>query len=118
MAVAIAVGRPGIDALLVASQVVLSIVLPFITLPLLYLTSFKKYMTVKIRDAAVAGSATPSDSTSLEDKERQPATLGVGETEIDYSNGKVMTTIGISIWLVVVAANFYVIISLATHKEG
>ncbi|KAJ3976341.1 natural resistance-associated macrophage protein-domain-containing protein [Lentinula raphanica] len=47
MAVAIAFGRPGINALLVISQVILSIVLPFITLPLVYLTSSKKFMTVK-----------------------------------------------------------------------
>ncbi|KAJ3717132.1 natural resistance-associated macrophage protein-domain-containing protein [Lentinula raphanica] len=45
MAVAIAFGRPGINALLVISQVILSIVLPFITLPLVYLTSSKKFMT-------------------------------------------------------------------------
>ncbi|KAH7873259.1 natural resistance-associated macrophage protein-domain-containing protein [Lentinula edodes] len=47
MAVAIAFGRPGINALLVISQVILSIVLPFITLPLLYLTSSKKFMSVE-----------------------------------------------------------------------
>ncbi|KAJ4501396.1 natural resistance-associated macrophage protein-domain-containing protein [Lentinula lateritia] len=47
MAVAIAFGRPGINALLVISQVILSIVLPFITLPLLYLTSSKKFMRVE-----------------------------------------------------------------------
>ncbi|KAE9407319.1 natural resistance-associated macrophage protein [Gymnopus androsaceus JB14] len=47
MAVAISLGRPGINILLVLSQVILSIVLPFITLPLIYLTSSKKFMTVK-----------------------------------------------------------------------
>ncbi|KAJ4482297.1 natural resistance-associated macrophage protein-domain-containing protein [Lentinula aciculospora] len=46
MVVAIAFGRPGINALLVISQVILSIVLPFITLPLVYLTSSQKFMTV------------------------------------------------------------------------
>ncbi|KAJ8515896.1 hypothetical protein ONZ45_g6747 [Pleurotus djamor] len=47
MTVAIAVGRRGIDELLVISQVVLSIVLPFITLPLIILTSSKSVMSVK-----------------------------------------------------------------------
>ena len=47
MVVAIAVGRSGVDALLVASQVALSIVLPFITFPLLYLTNSKEVMAVK-----------------------------------------------------------------------
>ncbi|RXW16604.1 hypothetical protein EST38_g9254 [Candolleomyces aberdarensis] len=45
--VAVAIGRPGVDALLVASQVVLSIVLPFITFPLLWCTSSKAIMSVR-----------------------------------------------------------------------
>ena len=47
LVVAAAVGRAGIDALLVASQVTLSIVLPFIVFPLMYLTSSKTVMSVK-----------------------------------------------------------------------
>ena len=46
MAIAIGLGMPGINALLVASQVVLSIVLPFIISPLLYCTSKKAIMSV------------------------------------------------------------------------
>ena len=48
MVVAIAVGRPGLSTLLVASQVVLSVVLPFISLPLILLTSSKSIMRVRI----------------------------------------------------------------------
>lgn len=47
MVVAIAVGRAGIDSLLVASQVVLSIVLPFVAFPLIWLTSSKSIMRVR-----------------------------------------------------------------------
>ncbi|KAJ3576131.1 hypothetical protein NP233_g623 [Leucocoprinus birnbaumii] len=47
MVVAIAVGRDGIDTLLVASQVILSIVLPFVAFPLIYLTSSEKIMRVR-----------------------------------------------------------------------
>ncbi|KAG6864708.1 hypothetical protein C0991_007747 [Blastosporella zonata] len=61
MVVAVAVGRTGIDTLLVASQVVLSIVLPFVTVPLVYLTSCKSVMTVrKAREPLVMSS--PSDT--------------------------------------------------------
>ncbi|KAF8488988.1 smf Mn2+ and Fe2+ transporter [Hysterangium stoloniferum] len=45
--VAALVGRSGIDALLIASQVVLSIVLPFVIFPLVYLTSSHVVMRVK-----------------------------------------------------------------------
>ncbi|KAF3482654.1 uncharacterized protein GIQ15_01978 [Arthroderma uncinatum] len=42
-----AVGRQGLNAALNASQVVLSVVLPFITAPLIYFTCLNKYMTVQ-----------------------------------------------------------------------
>lgn len=47
MVVAVAVGRQGIDSLLVISQVILSIVLPFVTFPLIYVTSSRAAMRVK-----------------------------------------------------------------------
>lgn len=45
--VAIAVGKRGIDTLLVASQVALAIVLPFVAAPLILLTSSKAVMSVR-----------------------------------------------------------------------
>ncbi|KAH7114792.1 transporter smf2 [Dactylonectria macrodidyma] len=42
-----AVGRPGLNAALNGSQVALSIVLPFVTAPLIYFTCRDKYMTVQ-----------------------------------------------------------------------
>ncbi|KXN84964.1 Manganese transporter pdt1 [Leucoagaricus sp. SymC.cos] len=92
MAVAIAVGREGIDALLVVSQVILSIVLPFITFPLLYCTSSKAIMR--------AGRLEGGDVEN-------------GNQWVDYSNGKVMIAIGVVIWLIIVVANAYVLVSLA-----
>ncbi|KAF5384685.1 hypothetical protein D9757_006220 [Collybiopsis confluens] len=47
LAVAAAIGRNGIDNLLIISQVILSIVLPFVAFPLIYLTSSKVVMRVK-----------------------------------------------------------------------
>ena len=47
MAVAIAAGRNGVDTLLVASQVALSIVLPFIVFPLLWVTGDVGVMSVR-----------------------------------------------------------------------
>ncbi|KAG1826250.1 natural resistance-associated macrophage protein-domain-containing protein [Suillus subaureus] len=46
--VAVASGGAGINALLIASQVILSIVLPFVAFPLIYLTSSKTVMSVRI----------------------------------------------------------------------
>lgn len=52
MVVAIAVGRPGINMLLVASQVALSVVLPFVVFPLIWLTSSKSIMRVRVPRSA------------------------------------------------------------------
>ncbi|KAH7927366.1 Nramp-domain-containing protein [Leucogyrophana mollusca] len=47
MIVAVAFGKAGINTLLVASQVALSVVLPFVAFPLIYLTSSKTVMSVR-----------------------------------------------------------------------
>ena len=47
MIVAVAVGQKGIDTLLVISQIILSIVLPFVMLPLIWLTSSSTVMRVR-----------------------------------------------------------------------
>ncbi|KAL0579026.1 Manganese transporter smf1 [Marasmius crinis-equi] len=82
MAVAVAVGRQGIDTLLVLSQVVLSIVLPFITLPLIYVTSSKKLMSVKVP-------ASPEDGGEAENG---------GERTKDFSNHWVSTILAYKRW--------------------
>ncbi|KAJ7279983.1 natural resistance-associated macrophage protein-domain-containing protein [Mycena rebaudengoi] len=101
MAVAIAVGRSGIDTLLVASQVVLSIVLPFITLPLICLTSSKNVMSVR----------------KSELDPRPAESMNTWDDKIDFSSGKIVTAIGCIIWLVVLSANIYVIASLARGED-
>ncbi|KAI0028847.1 Nramp-domain-containing protein [Vararia minispora EC-137] len=55
LAVATALGREGIEVLMVISQVVLSVVLPFVVLPLIYLSSSSHIMSVeKARPSTMA----------------------------------------------------------------
>ncbi|KAJ6486206.1 natural resistance-associated macrophage protein-domain-containing protein [Mycena vitilis] len=96
MAVAIALGRPGISALLIASQVILAVVLPFITLPLIYLTSSKTVMRVRKPRALV------SEGTE---------TTNLWDDTIDYSSGMAATIVGSVIWLLILTANLYVIVT-------
>ena len=137
MAIAIGLGMPGINALLVASQVVLSIVLPFIISPLLYCTSKKAIMTVcKTRTGTGTGAgmivedATPEVRFSVDDVPPSPVrdsssaeravTVVVevmdsdsGEImKVDYSNNKLVIVIGVVSWLIIVMANVYVIVEL------
>ena len=73
LVVAAALGRPGIDALLVASQVVLSIVLPFVVFPLVWLTSSRAVMAVK-KPLGPSESAVRSSSPS-------PTSLGPSQAQ-------------------------------------
>ncbi|KAH8825860.1 natural resistance-associated macrophage protein-domain-containing protein [Flagelloscypha sp. PMI_526] len=118
MLVAVIVGRKGVDALLVASQVVLSICLPFISAPLLLLTSSKAVM--RVRKPALS----PPPSTSTESTASSHNTVrdveafagGVGaDGWVDFSNSKLTILLGGAIWLVVVTANVYVLVQLGTE---
>lgn len=62
LAVAASVGRNGLSTMLVASQVTLSMALPFVTLPLLLLTTMKRVMKVKKPDEAEQGASDLADS--------------------------------------------------------
>ena len=126
MAVAITVGRPGIDTLLVASQVVLSVVLPFVTFPLLYCTSKKSIMSVIKTSPSSSvqtltyGAQNEPDPFAIQtlDRAERSVSVGVQDERVDYSNGKLSIGLGVLIWLVVVAANMYVIVELGLGNSG
>ncbi|THH26579.1 hypothetical protein EUX98_g7610 [Antrodiella citrinella] len=140
MAVAIGAGRGGVDTLLVASQVVLSIILPFIVFPLLWVTCSKEVMSVKkpLSPNSDAASSAPhpecttpleisSPSSSLPSTPSVPANAAdhvydpeqnAQEEIVDYSNGWISTAIGWTIWLIVLVANVYAIVTLAMGQGG
>lgn len=78
MVVAIAVGRPGINMLLVASQVALSIVLPFVAFPLIWLTSRADIMRVAPPHHGHQQPAGPAASAASEDDAGDAPPLPVG----------------------------------------
>ena len=133
MVVALAMGRSGIDQLLVASQVVLSIVLPFVIFPLMWLTTSKKIMSVKKPESdlpTLAAGGPPSNiEASLTSKFVTPSAGNPTEQDVegspssttemvDFSNGKIISGLGYLIWAVVVVANVYVLVTLAMGKAG
>lgn len=142
LVVAIAVGRRGVDMLLVLSQVILSVVLPFVIAPLLYLTSRKDVMTVTVSpidknvlsqqssrtfspdpDAGIA--QTTTDSKTLNQELAEPEAFvrtASSSTEDDleasppktvrYDNHWTAIAFGVAIWLVISCANVYAIVML------
>ena len=139
---AAALGRGGVSTLLVVSQVVLSIVLPFVVFPLLWLTSNKKIMAVKrplplptlaplpsspspssppVDGDVVRETQTPVPGEGAEDRERGGDTDADADADaleaqfelVDFSNGRVAVVVGWAIWFVIVLANGYAIVGLA-----
>jgi len=104
MIMAVSVGRPGLNAMLVASQVVLSLVLPFIVFPLVWLTSSRTVMRVRV----------PAPVRPTEKEEGAEEDPNVTEdVYLYFNNGWVVASIGYIIWAAIVVANAYVLIVLA-----
>lgn len=108
-------GKDGISSLLVWSQVALSIILPFIIFPLVYLTSSSRIMTIKsqsmtIPPQPVSGSpALPVVDNVDEPKDKEATPEG---EVVDFSSGKIVTGVGYFIWILVLAANIYALVTL------
>ncbi|KAF8971491.1 natural resistance-associated macrophage protein-domain-containing protein [Flammula alnicola] len=125
--VAIAVGRQGINTLLVASQVVLSIVLPFVAFPLIYLTSREDVMRVRKPPPEVRETdKTPPQVLELKmEMEQVPGNLEILEFEettekeetLDFSNGRWLASLSYVIWCVVLVANAYAIVMLVLGQS-
>ena len=90
--------------MLVASQVVLSLVLPFIVFPLLWLTSSRTVMRVRV----------PAPVRPTEKEEGAEEDPNVTEdVYLYFNNGRVIAGLGYGIWAVIVVANAYALITLA-----
>ncbi|KAK9368570.1 natural resistance-associated macrophage protein-domain-containing protein [Lipomyces kononenkoae] len=105
--VAGAVGREGLAEVLNLSQVILSILLPFVSAPLIYFTCRKKYMRVPVLatpESYVDGEDDPS--LELEESARRDIEYA------DLSNSWLVTISGVLIWLFICGLNVYLIVLL------
>ncbi|KWU44700.1 natural resistance-associated macrophage protein [Rhodotorula sp. JG-1b] len=100
LAVAVSVGRHGIDALLVGSQVALSIVLTFVLIPLIIFTSQHSVMSVPV-DKHEA----PSPS------EAAPDTLAT--SYVSYANSVPVIYLCCGLWWMIGIANVYALYQVA-----
>lgn len=119
MTVAIVVGPSGIDFLLVVTQVILSIILPFIIFPLIYLTSSSRIMRVRKtapENTVISPGVDAHSLTVVTSSDGDPEIVQTEEF-VDFSSGKVMTSLGWLIWLVILAANVYVLVTLGMGQD-
>lgn len=87
--IAAAIGREGLNTALTASQAVLSVILPFVTAPLVYFTCRNKFMTV--------GAAR---DTSADSEHHEPQSEGV-----KMRNSWPVTALAVAIWLAITVMN-------------
>lgn len=111
------VGRAGLAEVLNASQVALSILLPFITFPIIWFTSKADTMRVMINNSLPETNQI-SDS-SLQASSPVNENLDSSTNFIDMSNSRLTSTIGWLIWLTITGLNCYLLVILArTHGTG
>jgi metal iron transporter len=95
-----AVGRDGLSAALNGTQVALSVVLPFVSAPLIYFTCRNKYMTVREPDHR---STVMDDEDVEEDVGRRSTTEGRERKKM--RNHWITAAFAVVIWLVMAAMN-------------
>ncbi|KAK7975974.1 elongation factor tu GTP binding domain-containing protein [Apiospora arundinis] len=109
-----AAGREKLNDALTGSQVALSIVLPFITAPLIWFTCFSKYMTVRTgsahferegSDGAMAAYASRSRrglQQASDDEEQADQIIG---TTVNMANSWWVCVLAVAIWLIMAVMN-------------
>ncbi|KAI3395208.1 hypothetical protein diail_1634 [Diaporthe ilicicola] len=113
--VAGAVGRDGLDTALNASQVALSVVLPFVSAPLIYFTCMSRYMKVM---PGRARCSSPEDEDSGAHGDRNPSgDLGTQLENVKMANSIPVVIIATVIWLIITSMNVANLVLLGLGKE-
>ncbi|SCV05552.1 LANO_0H10000g1_1 [Lachancea nothofagi CBS 11611] len=123
-------GRRGLSGALNASQVVLSLLLPFVSAPLLYFTSSKKIMRVELanncyydmRDVGIP----LQDLNRLDNNQRDESEDAVSEHStnessdalyVDMSNSLFTTICSVALWVFISGLNFYLLASFSKGND-
>jgi metal iron transporter len=96
-----AVGRDGLNKTLTASQVVLSVILPFVSAPLVYFTCRNRYMTVpveRVHDGDGDGDG------------------GVEREGVKMGNGLVVSVLAVLVWVVIAVMNIALLVLVGMGK--
>ena len=108
--VAGAIGKDGVSAALEASQVALSVILPFTSAPLIWFTCRNRYMTVR----ASGGNGAREAGSSGEGAEG--GTSGVGNSDTPMRNHVVVAVFGILFWGLIVVMNVALLVLVGLGK--
>ncbi|CDO94450.1 unnamed protein product [Kluyveromyces dobzhanskii CBS 2104] len=104
LVISLAIGRSALSKALNASQVVLSILLPFLVAPLIFFTCKKSIMKVKVNGKD--GVSNSADAEATHGEEEEP------DKYIDMANGWITTIIAFLVWFFISLLNVYTIVQL------
>jgi metal iron transporter len=111
-----AVGREGLNAALNGTQVALSIILPFVSAPLIYFTCRNKYMTVRAEGYSGSGQGTNGAVHSMRGESGEQGVEG-GEGE-KMRNHWFVTVFAVLTWTVIAAMNVANLVLLGKGQSG
>jgi metal iron transporter len=108
-----AVGRSGLSAALNGSQVALSVVLPFVSAPLIYFTCRNKYMTVRVPNTEVDDEDHGSMGVhgTLEARARE-------QGGVKMRNSYFTSAVAVLVWLVITVMNTANLVLLGLGKAA
>lgn len=113
-----AVGKPGFSAALNASQVALSVILPFVSAPLIYFTCRNKYMTVRTAEPALDDEADGLERTTWthnRNSQSRDDCPQQGEV-VKMRNHWIVSILAAAIWLVITVMNVALLVLLGLGK--
>ncbi|EOD45394.1 putative transporter protein smf2 protein [Neofusicoccum parvum UCRNP2] len=104
-----AVGRSGLSAALVASQVCLSVILPFVSAPLIYFTCRDRFMTISAVNSRGDNLARDETGDNMSEKEVQTE-------DVKMTNSRLTSASALVIWLVIVVMNVTLLVLIGLGK--
>ncbi|AET40472.1 putative divalent metal ion transporter SMF3 Ecym_6074 [Eremothecium cymbalariae DBVPG len=112
----LSMGEKGISNMLNLSQVVLSLILPIVSAPLVYFTSNRKIMTVVDYDESSSPEQTERIGSEQTERMRSEPTENTSlvlnkRRSVDYANSKWLTAVAFSIWAIIGSLNCYLVVS-------
>ncbi|KAK9460218.1 natural resistance-associated macrophage protein-domain-containing protein [Lipomyces oligophaga] len=105
------VGREGLGDVLNFSQVILSLILPVVSAPVVYFTCSKSIMRVPVNTSPDTAMTADDSATNIQNQ----MSFDLERIDIEYvdmSNGKLTTAISVLIWGFISVLNVYLIILL------
>jgi len=107
-----AVGKEGLSAALIGSQVALSVVLPFVSAPLIYFTCRNKYMTVRSH-----GVADRNDEERVDGDEIATVQGRQVENGVKMRNHWITASFAVIIWTIIAAMNVANLVLLGKGED-